>query len=166
MQNKKLGVIIIVLTILVGGVLLNILSNTNAKNEEASCIQNKECQTISSAIGVSNWGIGFLFGLLFLGLYLIVFDRGDVAIKQLDYQKDNLKREDKLKIINMMLTPNEKTVFNAILEQDGITQQTLRIRTNLSKSTVSEILSDFEKKSIIKRINKGKTYSVHLTSNI
>lgn len=166
MQNRKLGVVIIILTVLVGAVLLNTLSNTNAKSEEQSCIQNKECQTISGAIGLSNWGIGFLFGLLFLGLYLIVFDRSDVAIKQLDYQKNNLAREDKLKIINMMLTPNEKTVFGAILEQDGITQQTLRIRTSLSKSTVSEILSEFEKKNIIKRVNKGKTYSVHLTSNI
>jgi len=166
MQNRKLGVVIIVLTVLVGGVLLNLLSNTNAKSEEASCIQNKECQTISSAIGISNLGIGFLFGLLFLGLYLIVFDRSDVAIKQLDYQKDNLKKEEKLKIINMMLTQNEKSVFNAIMEQEGITQQTLRIRTNLSKSTVSEILSDFEKKNMIKRVSKGKTYSIYLTSNI
>ena len=166
MQNKKIGVVVIILAVLIGAVLLNLFSNANVKNEEASCIKNKECQTISNALNLSNLGIGFLFGLFFLGLYLIVFDRSDVAIKQLDYQKDKLEREDKLRIINMMLTPNEKSVFNAILEQDGITQQTLRIRTNLSKSTVSEILSDFEKKNMVKRVSKGKTYSVHLTNSI
>ena len=60
---------------------------------------------------------------------------------------------------------NERKVLKAIKEQEGITQSTLKFRTDLSKAKVSQILTDFEKKHLIKRESKGKTYSVYLTEN-
>jgi uncharacterized membrane protein len=86
----------------------------------------------------------------------------------LDYienKKSTLDHDEKLKIVHMMLDENEQKVFDAIRDQEGITQQMIRIRTNLSKSTVSEILSTFEKKHLISRVDKGKTYSVFLTKD-
>ena len=55
--------------------------------------------------------------------------------------------------------------MSAVKEQDGITQTTLRFRTDLSKAKISQILTDFEKKNLIKREEKGKTYAVYLTQN-
>ena len=48
------------------------------------------------------------------------------------------------------------------MEQEGILQNALRIKTALSKATVSQILADFEKKNIIAKEPKGKTYAVYL----
>lgn len=47
--------------------------------------------------------------------------------------------------------------------QEGIEQNTLCLRTGLSKSKVSLVLGAFEKKNIIRREVKGKTYSIFLT---
>ena len=52
--------------------------------------------------------------------------------------------------------------LKAVKDQEGITQSTLKFRTDLSKSKVSQILTDFEKKHLIKREIQGKTYSVYL----
>ena len=90
----------------------------------------------------------------------------ETLLKQLQEQKENLTKGEKLKIIRMLLDPYEQKVFDAVLEQDGITQQTLRYRTDLTKSKISEILSRFERKNIIIREKKGKTYSIYLKAAI
>jgi uncharacterized membrane protein len=59
----------------------------------------------------------------------------------------------------------KKKVIKAIKDKDGITQSTLRYRTDLSKAKISQILTDFEKKHLVKREEKGKTYSVYLAEN-
>ncbi len=86
-------------------------------------------------------------------------------MEQLEQQREDLTREEKLKIVAMLLSENEKKVLHTIVDNEGITQNTLRIRTSLSKALLSKILSDFEKKSIIVREAKGKTYAVYLKSH-
>ena len=97
---------------------------------------------------------------------MLIFGRTEERLlQQLEQQKQQLSREDKLKIVALLLSENEKKIFNLILEHEGITQNTLRIKTDLSKATVSQILADFEKKNIIKKESKGKTYAVFLKVN-
>ena len=59
----------------------------------------------------------------------------------------------------------EKKVMNAVKEQEGITQNTLRIRTDMSKAKLSYVLQDLEKRGLIKRIKKGKTLAVFFKEN-
>jgi uncharacterized membrane protein len=60
------------------------------------------------------------------------------------------------------LDPFEQKVIEAIREQNGITQNTLRLRTNMSKSKLSIVLKELERRELIKRVGKGKTLSVFL----
>ena len=60
------------------------------------------------------------------------------------------------------LDPFEQRVIKTVREQPGITQNTLRLRANMSKAKLSYVLQELEKRGLIKRIKKGKTLSIHL----
>ncbi|MAH03202.1 transcriptional regulator, partial [Candidatus Pacearchaeota archaeon] len=45
---------------------------------------------------------------------------------------------------------------------DGITQNILRLRTDMSKAKLSYVLQELEKRNLIKRVKKGKTLEVFL----
>ena len=60
------------------------------------------------------------------------------------------------------LDEDEKKVLTAVKEQDGISQSTLKYRTDLSKTKLSVILSQLEKKGLIAKVKKGKTNDIFL----
>lgn len=166
MQNTKVGLVIISLSILIGLFLLSYIDDTKQTGEQEGCVQN-ECAGFLATMSSAHIGLGLLFGLLSLGLYLVFFSKGERALLEyIEQEKAHLGTDEKLRLVGMLLDPNEKIVFDAIREHEGITQQMIRIKTNLSKSTVSEILSAFEKKQLINRVAKGKTYSIFLTKSI
>lgn len=165
--TKKIGIVVIVLATLFGGVLLSLLSETKQEATTADCYQKKECVKAASFLNAANIGIGLLFGLFFLGAYLLIFAHGEHALlRHLEREKQYLRDEEKLRIVHMLLDANEKNVFDAIRQEEGVTQQTLRYRTSLSKAMVSGILSRFEKKDLITRVPEGKTYAVYLKKAI
>lgn len=163
MEKRKIGVTIIVVSLLLGIVLLNLIWHGRQTADDEGCFQNAECNALAYTLNTSHLGIGFLFALLSLGIYLIIFGRAEESLlQQLHEQKQHLNREEKLKIVTMLLSENEKRVFDTLLKEEGITQNTLCIKTNLSKGALSQILTDFERKDIIVRQPKGKTYAVYL----
>jgi len=163
MESKKLGFLIIGISIVVGFIMFSFMVNLNTQGEVLQCNPSDECQQVNSLLGLSHIAVGFISFIFALGFYLLFFNKGEEAIlKRLEEEKDNKVQENLFSVALKMLDDNEKNVINAIKEQDGITQTTLRYRTDLSKAKISQILTDFEKKSLIKRIQKGKTYSVHL----
>ena len=62
----------------------------------------------------------------------------------------------------MGLNEEEKKVIIAVKDQDGITQQTLRLRTGLHKSKLSIVISDLQAKKLIEKVPKGKTNQIFL----
>jgi len=71
-------------------------------------------------------------------------------------------KEEKFKILLTGLDEDEKKVITAVKEQDGISQSTLKYRTNLSKTKLSMVLSQLEKKGLIAKVKKGKTNDIFL----
>ncbi len=166
MQNTKIGLIIIGLSMLVGLFLVSYIDDTKVDGQKQGCVKS-ECSGFLATLNSANIGLGLLFGLLSLGIYLVFFSKGERALLEyIKKEREHMGTDEKLRIVSLLLDPNEKKVFDTIREHEGITQQMIRIKTNLSKSTVSEILSSFEKKSIINRVVKGKTYSIFLIKDI
>ena len=163
MENKKLGFIIMGFAIVATFILLNYMSQLNMEGKETGCYKDTEgCQRVSSLINMSHIAIGFISFIFALGFYLLFFNKGEEAIlKRLEEEKNMRLQEDKFSVVLRIMDENEKNVIKAIKEQDGITQTTLRYKTDLSKAKISQILTDFEKKNLIRRVQKGKTYSVH-----
>ena len=56
----------------------------------------------------------------------------------------------------------EKEVMQLLREEDSITQNTLRLKVQMSKAKLSQTLTNLEKKNLIVREKLGKTMKVQL----
>lgn len=162
MDNKRLGFILIGICILLVIILFSFKIQLDNQKEDAcgcagSCPMEDEFSW-PMYIGV------FVIGVLIaLGVYLIFFEKSQKEIASvLERQKKVQSEEEKFSILLKGLSKEEKKIIKAVREQDGITQQTLRIRTDLHKSKLSIVLDGLEKKGLIKRVPKKKTKKVYL----
>ena len=167
MDHKKIGVIILILSVLSAVWIYSFVGNVENQALQKSCYQTAEGSNLGATVNYSHIGIGIIFSLISLGLYLLFFYSSEQALyKKIESEMKNLQKEDKLKIIEMLLSDNERKVLHAIREREGISQYLLRVRTDLSKATISQILATFEKRGLIKREPDGKTYAVYLIKEI
>ncbi len=163
MENKKLGILLIVIAILVGGLLFYYNSQLIQKSEEMGCFPNSNCAPIEKSISVNNFAVGIFSFILALGFYLLFFNKTDERImNRLEKEKNQKIQNEKFEIILMALDDYEKKVMKIVKEQDGITQSTLFLRTGMSKAKLSYVLQELEKRNLIKRIPEGKTLKVFL----
>lgn len=216
METKKLGFLIIGMSIVLGFILLNFMNSLSAQSSNMQCNPTKECQQVNSVLGVSHIAVGFIAFIFALGFYLLFFNKNEkevlekygfnnqysasnaqnpmndinnnqntmnnnnalnnktqlninnnqnISNNSINNETDLKNNNDKFSLLLRPLDDNQKKVLIAIKEQEGITQSTLRFRADLSKAKISQILTDFEKKNLIERKAKGKTYSVFLTEN-
>ncbi len=169
MENKKLGFLIIGITVVLGFIIFSYMGKLNVQEQENNCNPTERCQQISSLFGLSHIAIGFLSFIFALGFYLLFFNKSEAkisdALKTIKEEKIEKTDEDMFNLLLRPLDENERKVMVSIKEQEGITQSTLKYRANLSKAKVSQILTDFEKKNLIVREAKGKTYELFLVGN-
>jgi uncharacterized membrane protein len=124
---------------------------------------DSDCQIIQQKISFAHVGFGIFGFMLGLGFYILLFNKSEERIlKRLEEEKDKKISYEKFDIILKALDDYEVKVLKAVKEQDGITQNTLRLRTNISKAKLSYVLQELEKRNLIKRIQKGKTLSIWL----
>ena len=107
-----------------------------------------------------------VFGIL-LGAYLIRSDRTNRTIlDEVKGTKSRLVADERRALIESILTVDERKIVGAVREQPGISQATLRLRTNMSKAKLSVTLKELEQRRIIRKIEDGKTNRVHLAREI
>ena len=166
MENKKLGIVILSISIAAAIISFGFIGLLGRQTTALQCYPTSECQRMESLVGLSHIAVGLISFIAALGIYLLFFSTGEEAIlRRLEEEKNTKIEHDKFGLVMKSMDENEQKVLKAVKEQDGITQSTLKFRTDLSKSKVSQILTDFEKKRLITRELKGKTYSVHLMDN-
>jgi predicted HTH transcriptional regulator len=107
--------------------------------EESSRIMHYR-MTLSFVIGM---GIGFLF-------YLWA-------------RPSEFGMDRSIDILQRALTEDEILLLDIIRNSEGVTQDSLRFRTGFSKSKVSALLLNLEKKGIISRERLGRTYKVYIS---
>ena len=166
MENKKLGFVILSISVIASILSFGFMNILGRQTNSLQCYPTNECQRVESLLGLSHIAVGLISFVGALGIYLLCFSTSEEAImKRLEEEKNMKIEENKFELILKAMDDNEKKVLRAIKEQGGITQSTLRYRTDLSKAKVSQVLTDFERKHLIKREAKGKTYSVYLAEN-
>ena len=163
MDNKKLGIVILAITIAAAIIAVGYTKTLGVQQTALNCNPTSECQRVQSLMGLSHIAVGLISFIGALGIYLLFFSTSEEAILRRHEEEKSTKSEwDKFELVLKGMDDNEKKVLKAIREQEGITQSTLKFRADLSKAKISQILSDFERKSLIRREAKGKTYSVYL----
>lgn len=166
MDNKKLGIVLVVFCIFLAIIFFGFKNQIREINRVGCTCEAMQtggfCPAEQNNIGIVDYiSIALIFSMLALGIYLIFFEKSQKEIiKTLENQKKIQIEEEKFNILLKGLNQDEQKVIKAIKEQDGITQQTLRLRTDLHKSKLSIILNGLEKKGLIARKEKGKTKQV------
>ena len=175
MDNKKLGIILISISIVLLVLLLFIRSSVVGAYQkeidkyvdagEACPSDPNICpheQRARAQIPIFIAG-ALLLGVISLGMYIIFFEKSQKAIVSALGKHDRVQlKEERFSILLKGLDVDERKVVMAVKEQDGITQQTLRLRTDLHKSKLSIVLDGLEKKGLVRRVVKGKTKQVYL----
>tara|TARA_Y100000310_G_scaffold89923_1_gene87063 strand:- start:24037 stop:24540 length:504 start_codon:yes stop_codon:yes gene_type:complete len=162
MNSKKIGVILLILSIILLIIFISTFRQIESQGTELGCFDNQDCLQIQSSFSMINIGFGLFGFILALAFYLLVFAKNeDLFLKKLDQKQAVLDKEEKLKYLFMGLDQFEKEVVAKVREQPGITQSTLRIRVDMSKAKLSQVLSNLEKKNLIKRKQQKKTLAVY-----
>jgi len=166
-DNKKVGGVLFVIAIILLVIFLFIIRSLNQEIEALGCYPNVGCQKIETKLSITHVAFG-AFGFLFaLGFYLLFFSQGEESIvRRLEQDTQRKLGEEKLSILLKGLDEFEKKTFLAVKEQDGITQNTLRLRVDMSKAKLSQVLSGLEKKNLIRREPQGKSLAVYVKEKI
>ncbi len=167
MNNKKVGVFILIITLFLLGVFILIIQSLNQEIEALGCFENAGCRTIETSLSVIHFAFG-AFGFLFaLAFYLLVFSKGEQAIvERLEKDTERKLGEEKYSILSKGLNEFEKRVLHIVREEEGITQNMLRLRADMSKAKLSQVLQELEKKGLVKREPKDKTFQIFLKERL
>ncbi|MEK6889719.1 MAG: MarR family transcriptional regulator [Nanoarchaeota archaeon] len=163
MENKKLGVLLMVIALVVGGLFIYYNEKLSEQSLEMGCFPNQDCIKIERTLSFTHLAVGVFSFILALGFYLLLFNKTEKAIiERLENDKNEKIQDARFEMLLRALDPFEQKVVKMVREQPGITQSTLRIKAEMSKAKLSYVLQELEKRGIIKRIEKGKTLSIYL----
>tara|TARA_Y100000310_G_scaffold320377_1_gene376780 strand:- start:1127 stop:1624 length:498 start_codon:yes stop_codon:yes gene_type:complete len=163
MENKKLGLLLVGISLVFGFFLVDYIGVMNEQSDELGCNAAEGCVAVASSLDMSHAAFGFFGFMLALGFYFLFFNKTEQKIfDRLEDEKMKLVEKEKFMLILKALDEYEKRVMQIVKEQDGITQNTLKLRANMSKAKLSYILQELERRGLVKRIRKGKTLEVHL----
>ena len=163
MENKKIGITLIIVGIILLIIFLIVIRSLNQEIQALGCYQDPGCKKVETSLSIVHFafgGFGFLFAL---GFYLLFFSRGEEAIvKRLEEDTQKKLQEDAFSILSKGLDSFEKKALDIIRQEEGITQSTLRLRVDMSKAKLSQVLTNLEKKGLIRREQQKKTLALYL----
>ena len=118
MENKKLGFLIIGISVILAFIMFSYISKLNVQEQENNCNPTERCQQISSLFGLSHIAIGFLAFIFALGFYLLLFNKSEAKINDAleTIQEEKTKRTDE-DMFSLLLRPfdeNERKVMVSI----------------------------------------------------
>ena len=75
METKKLGFLILGISIVAGFIRFSFMGQLNTQSNNMNCNPTQDCQRVNSVLGMSHIAVGFLAFVFSLGLYLLVFNK-------------------------------------------------------------------------------------------
>lgn len=176
MNQKQLGLVLIIVGVVLALLVLILklqIDNVyiaDYSEEHGTCItpEGTCLHTQTLVYSFIAWGISL--AVLLLGIYLFFFDttqqrlleQNAMIAEALKAARKKTGTQEKFDSFLAGFSEDEQNVLRAVHAQDGILQSTLRFRTSLSKSMLSHVLAELERKNIVARKPKGKSKEVFL----
>ena len=159
-----MGWLLLIVSIALLIIFISAFNRLAARSDLLGCFNAKDCGPVQATLSWVHVGFG-LFGFLFaLGFYLIFFSQGEQAVIQhLHKEQEKQSQKEKFALLLRGLDEFEQNVLTQVCQQEGITQNTLRLRVNMSKAKLSQVLTNLEKKKLVKREAQKKTRAVYST---
>lgn len=152
MENKKVGVLILSLALIMGGIVL-IFNNSLKKITESTCTHGPECTMYSTINSQLYLSLSIIAIIVIIGLY-IMFSKPNEKI----IQKTVIKKikEQKKNIDFSKLEKREKETIEFIQKEGGaIFQADLKEKLNIGKVGITRLLDKLEAKQLIERKRRG-----------
>ncbi len=161
MRTRDLGVLVFGLGVFVAIIVTSFFFSTNAAMVDTGCSLEKGGQLCAAhqalpyqtAFGLVAAGL-----IAAVGLLLIIQDKQIVQEKKVEAQSSA-----ELAVMRV-LTDDERKIIEAVQKEPGVTQSTLRFKTDFSKAKLSELLTGLERRNLVKKQLDGKTNKVFLAS--
>ncbi len=164
MRAKKAGVALLGLSAGLGGLFIYYLSKVQTNQMALGCAPaTPDCLAIQSQLSVTHFIVGLLSAVFSLGLYMLLFSREDKMLEQWKEDKTAQNENERFQLLLRGLDPLEQKIMHAVHAEPGVEQNTLRLKTDLSKAKISQVLTTFERRGLVKREARGKTYAVYGT---
>jgi uncharacterized membrane protein len=93
--------------------------------------------------------LSFLSGMI-LGVSFFLWTRSSSLLRNIE-------------VLKKALNDDEVLLIDIINSSEGITQDSIRFKTGFSKSKVSALLSEMEKKTLLSREKLGRTYKLFIS---
>ncbi|MEM4266934.1 MAG: hypothetical protein QW404_02675 [Candidatus Nanoarchaeia archaeon] len=174
MDNKKLGIALIIAALIIVGIFFYIKSETERLidiqvAQTGSCYQGSICSH-ERANTTTYIGIGLAAFIAALGFYLLFFEKGHKILMEsqekittaLQKERKDKAEEEKFQALMAGLDEDEKKVIKVVREEEGIQQSTLKYRVGLSKTKLSMVIKSLETKKLITKEEAGKTNKIFL----
>jgi len=172
MNQRVIGIIVLIVGIMLAGFVFQLktqedhMINDYIEQEGTCYLADGTCLHSDR-----NW-TPYIFGwilstaLIILGGYLIFFDRTQQILleqhKEISSALHEAKKNESFLAFLSGFSEDQQKILKAVHEQEGILQSTIRYKTGLTKSTVSLLLKELEKKKIVSRQPSGKSNKVYL----
>lgn len=160
-----------ILTIYLFILLTNLSEITNEYfSDKGSCFLESGRCLHGSLQGLTIAGISIIISLYLFSTYLAFFDKKGLG-KEKSYEKisESLKAaknaeksKDEFKAFLAGFNDEEKKVLQIIHDNEGILQSTLKFKADMSKSSLSIMIKDFQSRNIVKRKPHKKSYELYL----
>ena len=156
---KQIGIINFGLSILLAVIVISSYFTIQdlVRKEGGECPLGKECPVHEAFPIQTIIGLLVVSALAITGLMLIVQPETKFRIPQFGE-----RRKSEFDIMLSALSSDEQKVLRILKEQPGTPQNTLRLKTDFSKSKLSRLLKDLETRGLVKKEAEGKTFRVYL----
>jgi uncharacterized membrane protein len=104
-------------------------------------------------------GFSFVAGMA-SGILFYIYSKRSAPGKT---QKDESGLEKSMNILERALAEDEMLIIDMVRDTGELTQDSIRFRTGFSKSKVSALILNLERKGLIQRERLGKTYKIFLS---